>query len=124
MEKTFILPTSISLMHPRDEPDLHLAFEVSDDSMCDGTRCSYEPGDMIICRRLPRSHSYTQIHTAHYDFVVIHCTYGPMLRKITCHDPGTGLLTLHPLNPRYHDFTIDITDVSHIYHVIKVERTK
>jgi hypothetical protein len=125
MEKTFfILPPSISLTPPRDEPDLHMAFEISDDSMSDGTRYSYEPGDMVICRRLPRRQWWTQIHTACYDLVLVHRTSGALLRKISYHDPIDGVLTLHSLNPLYHDFTLDIADISHIYSVIKVERTK
>jgi hypothetical protein len=125
MEKTFfILQPSISLMPPRDEPDLHMAFEVRDDSMSDGTRYSYEPGDMVICRHLPRSHWWTQIHTAHYDFVVMHRACGALLRKISYYDPVEGVLTLHPLNRLYQDYSMDLAEVSHIYHVIKVERTK
>jgi len=125
MEKTFFtVHPSITVLPPRDEPDLHRAFEVRDDSMSDGTRHGYEPGDMLICRYLPSSHWWAQIYAARYDYVVIHRSCGALLRSISHYDPVAGIFILHSLNPCYVDFSVDIAEVVDLYYVIKVERYK
>ena len=125
MKKTifFLLP-AISHITARDEPDLHMAFEVTDTSMSDDTRYSYELGDIVIGQLVPEHHWWAEIHIGQYDFILIHRTEGALLKKITHHDTGTGSLTLHSLNPGYTDFAIDMRDVLTIYNVLKVERLK
>jgi SOS-response transcriptional repressor LexA len=125
MEITFfILLPSISLIPSPRDTDMHMAFEVRDDSMADDTRYSYEHGDIVIARRLPPHQWWAHIDTGQYDFVMVHRRDGALLKKIIRHDMHSGMLTLHALNPHYTDFTIDISDLSHIYNVVKVERTK
>ena len=125
MEKSvfFLLPT-ISNISARDEPELHMAFEVKDQSMSANTRYSYEPGDIVIGQLVPHHHWWTQIHIGHYDFILMHRTEGALLKKISHHDARTGTVTLHSLHPGYADFCIDMNDVSHVYNVLKVERRK
>ncbi len=125
MEKTvFIhLPTA-SITPPRNEPDLHMAFEVGDSSMSDGTRHGYEQGDIVTGRRIAQQHWWSQIRIAHYDLILMHRCIGILLKKVISHDADTGTIRLHSLNENYADFDIDIRDVTQLYNVIKVERKK
>ena len=103
-------------------PQSHRAFEVRDDSMSDGSRYSYEHGDIVIASQIPYRHWWSQIFIYHYDFIIVPRTGGPLLRRVSYHDPGNGLLTLHSLNSLYDDLAIDISEVCDIYNVIKVSR--
>jgi len=125
MEKSifFLLPT-MSNITARDEPDLHMAFEVRDISMSADTRFSYEPGDIVIGKLVPKANWWKQIHIGQFDFILIHRTEGALLKKIFHHDAATGRLTLRSLNPSFEDFSIDMNDISQIYNVLKVERRR
>ena len=115
---------SIPMIADREGRGTYVAFEVKGDSMDDGTRNSYEQGDIIICRQIAQHHWQNKLHINKYDFVIVHRTEGILLKKIIKHDTTTGSLTLHSLNPLYDDFTINFNDVAQIFNVIKVEREK
>ena len=117
------LPT-IPMIADREGRGVYMAFEVKGDSMDDGTRNSYEQGDIIICRQIAQHHWQNKLHIHKYDFVIVHRTEGVLLKKIAKHDTATGTLTLHSLNSLYDDFTVHLNDVAQIFNVIKVEREK
>ena len=108
----------------REGRGTYMAFEVKGDSMDDGTRNSYEQGDIIICREIAQHHWQNKLHINKYDFVIVHRTEGILLKKIIKHDTTNGTLTLHSLNPLYDDFAINLNNVAQIFNVIKVEREK
>ena len=117
------LPT-LPMIADREGRGVYMAFEVRGDSMDDGTRHSYEQGDLIICREIARHHWANKLHIAKYDFVVVHRTEGILLKKIIHHDTKAGTLTLHSLNTLYDDISVSLDDVAQIFNVIKVEREK
>jgi phage repressor protein C with HTH and peptisase S24 domain len=117
------LPT-VPMISDREGRGTYMAFEVKGDSMDDGSRDSYEQGDIIICREIAPHHWRNKLHIHKYDFVIVHRTEGVLLKKISKHDTASGILTLHSLNPLYDDFTIDLDDVAQIFNVIRVEREK
>jgi phage repressor protein C with HTH and peptisase S24 domain len=115
---------SIPMIADREGRGTYMAFEVKGDSMDDGSRNSYEQGDIIICREIVQHHWQNKLHIHKYDFVIVHRTEGILLKKIAKHDTATGTLTLHSLNSLYDDFTINFNEVAQIFNVIKVEREK
>ena len=115
---------SIPMIADREGRGTYMAFEVKGDSMDDGSRNSYEQGDIIICREIAQHHWQNKLHIHKYDFVIVHRTEGILLKKIVRHDTATGTLTLHSLNSLYDDFTINFNEVAQIFNVIKVEREK
>ena len=117
------LPT-IPMIADREGRGVYMAFEVKGDSMDDGSRNSYEQGDIIICRQIAQHHWQNKLHINKYDFVIVHRTEGVLLKKIVGHDTATGTLTLHSLNSLYDDFTVHLNEVAQIFNVIKVEREK
>jgi phage repressor protein C with HTH and peptisase S24 domain len=117
------LPT-IPMIADREGRGSYVAFEVKGDSMDDGTRNSYEQGDIVVARMVAQHHWQSKLHIAKYDFIIVHKTDGILLKKIVHHDTEAGTITLHSLNPLYDDFTIHLDDVSQIFNVIKVEREK
>ena len=114
----------IPMISDREGRGTYVAFEVKGDSMDDGTRNSYEQGDIIICRQIAQHHWQSKLHMHKYDFVIVHRTEGILLKKIVKHDTVNGKLTLHSLNALYDDFTINMNDVAQIFNVIKIEREK
>ena len=112
------------MISDREGRGTYVAFEVKGDSMDDGTRNSYEQGDIIICRQIAQHHWQSKLHMHKYDFVIVHRTEGILLKKIVKHDTVNGKLTLHSLNALYDDFTINMNDVAQIFNVIKIEREK
>jgi SOS-response transcriptional repressor LexA len=117
------LPT-VPMIADREGRGTYMAFEVKGDSMDDGTRHSYEQGDIIICREIAHHHWQNKLHIHKYDFVIVHRTEGILLKKVSKHDTATGTLTLHSLNPLYEDFTVHFDDIAQLFNVIKVEREK
>ena len=115
---------SIPMIADREGRGTYVAFEVKGDSMDDGTRNSYEQGDIIICRQIAQHHWQNKLHITKYDFVIVHRTEGVLLKKIIKHDTTNGTLTLHSLNSLYDDFKVNLNDVAQIFNVIKVEREK
>jgi phage repressor protein C with HTH and peptisase S24 domain len=115
---------AVPMIADREGKGTYMAFEVKGDSMDDGTRHSYEQGDIIIGRQIVQHHWQSKLHISKYDFVIVHRTDGILLKKIIKHDTATGTLTLHSLNPLYDDFSINMNEIAQIFNVIKVEREK
>lgn len=104
----------------------YLCFEMRGDSMNDGSVESLIEGDILLCREIGKDlWSKSKLHIKKWkDFVVVHKTEGITVKRIIDHDVEKGLITLHPLNDLYKDFTINLTDVVQILNVVKVERKR
>lgn len=94
-----------------------IAFEVSGDSMDDGTAAAYRNGDVVLCRELHLT-DYLNLHLPfkHYDFVVVH-EDGVLIKQIKEHSLKTGNIVLHSLNEMYGDVTINVSDIRKIFAV-------
>jgi len=97
----------------------YFAFEVDGDSMDDGTRSSFERGDVVLVRELDRSHWLPKLHLSQWRFWVVCWQNCVRLKEITAQTATT--ITLHSLNPspEYTDFTLNLAEVSRLFNVIK-----
>lgn len=97
----------------------YIAFEVNGDSM----EPDYLPGDVVICREVPRNNWQYKLHINEWDFVIAHGTQGIMLKEITEHDVETGNITCHSINTEMHpDFTLNLREVAFLYNVVEHRR--
>lgn len=97
----------------------YYAFEVDGDSMDDGTRKSFERGDIVLVRELDRDDWPPSLHIRQWRFWVVCWDNCVRLKEIVSQDGDT--ITLHSLNPspEYTDFTLRLTDVRRLFNVIK-----
>lgn len=101
-----------------------LAFEVKGDSMDDGSKDSYESGEILVCREvMPHLWKDSKLHINRRDFVIIHKD-GILIKRIIAHDVEKHLVTIHSLNPIYNDRVIDLADVRQIFSVVESRRQR
>lgn len=104
--------------------DKLLAFEVSGDSMDDGSSRAYQNGDIVICKECPTELIKTNgLHTKGREFIIVH-TNGILLKSISDIDLTSGNLTLHSYNPLFDDLTLDLTEVKQIWVVEYQQKRK
>jgi DNA-binding XRE family transcriptional regulator len=106
---------------------IYRSFEVSGDSMTDGTDASVLDGDIVTGRLIKRELWQSKFHTHKYRYwVIVHRYEGVIIKEIIHHDVEKGILTLHSLNTdkvRYPDFTITLDDVDQIFNVVDISRS-
>ena len=111
------IPFNVSEVHQGK----YIAFKVDGDSMDDGTRMSFERGDLLLCRELPRDEWMPRLHINRWRFWVVCWGNNVRLKEIIAQDTTTGHITLHSLNPspEYTNFTLQLDDIHKLYNVIK-----
>lgn len=101
------------------------AFEVSGDSMNDGTINSLPDGCIATGREIKRDLWLSRFHTHKYDnWIIVTREEGIVVKQIVNHDIKNGIITLHSINTdkkSYPDFDIHLDDVLQIYNVVKRE---
>lgn len=106
---------------------VYRSFEVSGDSMTDGTDASVLDGDIVTGRLIKRELWLSKFHTHKYRYwVIVHRYEGVIIKEISHHDVEKGILTLHSLNAdkvKYPDFTITLDDVDQIFNVVDISRS-
>lgn len=118
-----MLPT-IDFMPDREMTGNYVAFEVRGDSMDDGSKESYEQGEILVCREVePYNWQYSPLHINKRDFVVVH-TGGILVKRIINHDVTNHTITIHSLNPEYEDRIIDLADVRQIFSIIESRKQR
>lgn len=101
-----------------------LAFEVKGDSMDDGSKDSYESGEILICREVePHLWSNSRLHYNHRDFVIIHKD-GILIKRIVSHDVENHRITIHSINPIYNDRIIDLADVRQLFSIVESRKQR
>lgn len=120
MENLPTIPFSVD----REHKGRYLAFELRGESMNDGSISSYLPGDIVLGREVQKIHWQNKLHTNRWDFVIVHNFDGILIKKITHHDPSTGIITAHSLNPEFEDIQMNLADVWQLFNVVRVERNK
>lgn len=118
------LPQIPFMTEKQDAKGNYVAFQVRGDSMNDGSINSYQQGDIVLCREITKEHWNNKLPINKWDFVIVHQTEGILLKKITHHNPDTGKLTAHSLNPFYDDMNINLNEVSQLFNIVKIERKK
>lgn len=95
-------------------------FEVSGDSMNDGTFRSICEGDVILGREVKKELWCYKLHFNQWFFVINHVN-GLLIKQIVAHNVEEGTITCHSLNPIYgEDFTLSLNEVKELYNVIKI----
>lgn len=102
----------------------YLAFEVRGDSMDDQSDECLKEGDILICRNIRKEYWQYKLHIHKWDFVIVHRTEGVLVKRIVDHNVETGELRLHSLNHLYPDFSLNLCDVSQVFNVVQVSRTR
>lgn len=71
------------------------AFEVTGDSMDDGSKHSIPNGSIVTGRELPKHHWTSKFHTHRYDYwIIVTREDGIVVKSITKHDVQNGVITL------------------------------
>ena len=99
----------------------YFAFEVKGDSMDDGTRSSFEEGDIVLVRELDRIHWRDGLrYKEHPYWVVVFCS-SVLIKQLVGQDLTAGTLTFHSLNPspEYADFTLGMDEIRALYYVLQ-----
>lgn len=101
--------------------DNYLAFEVRGDSMDDGTRASFEEGDVVLVRELDRIHWRDGIRFKERPYWVVVFDSSVLIKQIVAQNIETGELTFHSLNnsPEYSDFKLNMDQIRALYYVLQ-----
>lgn len=106
---------------------VYRSFEVSGDSMTDGTDASVLDGDIVTGRLIKRELWQSKFHTHKYRYwVIVHKYEGVIIKEIAHHDVARGVLTLRSLNidkVMYPDFEVNLDDVDQIFNVVDISRS-
>ena len=99
----------------------YLAFEVRGDSMDDGTRASFEEGDIVLVRELDRIHWKDGIRFKDHPYWVVVFDSSVLIKQMVEQDLEGGKITFHSLNPspEYADFTLNMDDIRALYSVLQ-----
>jgi len=96
----------------------YLLFEVSGDSMDDGTSTAFLDGDVLLCRVLPKSDWQYGIKRRRDTYCVVATeAEGIVLKEVVNHDKATNEITCHSLNGQYKDYSVKLDDVQGIFYV-------
>lgn len=99
----------------------YYSFEVEGDSMDDGTRRSFQRGDVVLVRELEKTDWLPALHISDWPFWVV--CWGNNIRLKEILEQDGDIITLHSLNPspEYTDFKLHMGDINRIFNVIKVK---
>lgn len=100
----------------------HYCFEVSSDSMDDGSRNSIVDGDWVLCREIEPTLWEHKLDQKDWVFVILHKTHGLVLKKITAHDNTSQTISCRSLNVFYKDVDYALNQVQAIYNVVGFKR--
>lgn len=103
----------------------YICFEVKGDSMDDGSKHSYEQGDIVLCREVNQEYWKSRLHYNHWNaFVIVHQTDGILIKQIISHNVEKGFITIHSFNDLYPDREIDLREIKAIYNVVKTQKNR
>lgn len=99
----------------------YLAFEVKGDSMDDGTRSSFEEGDVVLVRELDRIHWRDGLRFKEHPYWVVVFDSSVLIKQIVSQNLETGELVFHSLNnsPEYSDFPLSMDRIRALYYVLQ-----
>ena len=99
----------------------YLAFEIKGDSMDDGSRGSFEAGDIVLVRELAREHWKDGLRFKDHPYWVVAFSSSVLIKQIISQDLQNGSITFHSLNPspEYGDFTLKFDEIKALYYVLQ-----
>lgn len=116
LEDVYAAYASMPVFLDREASHRYQLFCVRDDSMMDDTCHSLCIGDILLCREVFRE-DWTHGLIGRYPNVVVVTEEGILLRRITKHDRKLDTISLHSLNRRDEDRTIELKDVKAFFYV-------
>jgi transcriptional regulator with XRE-family HTH domain len=116
------LPTMSVIIDRKYGKNGFLIFEVKGNSMDDGSKRALLDGDKILVKELDSDCCRTKLKTDDNFFVIIHRTDGIVVKQIVEHNVEEGIIRCHSINPspEYHDFDIDLREVTRIFKVAAI----
>lgn len=102
----------------------YVAFRIEGDSMDDGTRNSFEAGDIVVCRELSRDNWLPKLHIRDWPYWVI--VFGNNVRIKEIVKQEGNFITCHSINPspEYTDFKLNFNEISRLFNVVqKIPKT-
>lgn len=103
----------------------YLLFEVSGDSMDDGSSTAFLDGDVLLCRVLPKSDWQYGIKRRSNTYCVVATdAEGIVLKEVVNHDKANNEITCHSLNSQYKDYSVKLDDVQGIFYVEELVKRK
>jgi hypothetical protein len=104
----------------------YYSFMVDNDSMDDGSRDSFQKGDMVLVRELDRQDWQPHLYINKWRFWVVCFGNCIRIKEIVAQDMEAGTITLHSLNPspEYTDFTLRLDQVNRLFNVIQLQPKK
>lgn len=103
----------------------YLLFEVSGDSMDDGSSTAFLDGDILLCRVLPKSDWQFGIKKRGETYCVVATdAEGIVLKEVVNHDKANNEITCHSLNSQYKDYSVKLEDVQGIFYVEELVKRK
>lgn len=118
MEFIESLPT-IPVIVDRAYKGKYMCFEVDGDSMDDRSADALFDKDVVLGRDIKRELWTSKLHIKDWDFIIVHQD-GITIKRITEHDPETGIIKCHSINPIYDDFELNLNQVYELYNLIKI----
>lgn len=99
----------------------YLAFKVEGDSMDDGSRRSFQAGDIVLVRELDRDDWMPRLRYDRWPFWVVCFGNSVRIKEIVNQEGDT--ITLHSLNPspEFTDFKLRLSDIRRLFNVIQVQ---
>lgn len=106
----------------------YVSFEVSGESMNDGTSMSINPGDIVTGRKIDRSHWKNKLHLKKYsEFVIVSIKGGIIVKEIVEHDTENCTIVCRSRNPdkkKYPDQVIHLNEVIQIFNIVQVTKKR
>ena len=99
----------------RRDDGQYCAFEVSGDSMDDGSKYSICEGDIVTARALQRHHWFNKLHIPKV-FVIVHRERGAMIKQIIAHDIVNHTIACHSFNTEFPDFVLKLDEIDHLFY--------
>ena len=98
----------------KEDKEKYVAFEVSGDSMDDGSSRAYQNGDIVICKVCPDYMVKNNgLHIDGKEYIIVY-KKGILLKRIIDLDMNDGKLILRSFNPTYRDLELDLADVKQL----------
>jgi len=113
--------THVNFIVDRIGKGKYMAFEITNDSMNDGSINSIPSGSLVLCREVQQVHWTSKLNFKKFpNWIIIHKD-GVICKEIVAHDFENGKITCHSLNssPEYKDFQINLSDVYQLFNIVK-----
>lgn len=112
---------SMEVILEREASDKYKLFRVKGDSMNDGTLSSICAGDVLLCREVfPEDWKLGLTNNRFPNVVVVIEEEGILIKQLTKHSKKKETISLHSINPKYDDFTVDLKNVRAFYYVERI----